>query len=73
MTAAYVPTYLVSYLNVADSLPERLDGAHRDEVEMVQMRLRDLVALVTNRDEQIVKLTRELDRVRPAIQKGSRP
>lgn len=68
----YVPNYLISYLDVADSLPERLDGAHRDEIEMLQRRLRELVALVANREEQIVKLTRELDRLHPAIQKVTR-
>ena len=68
--SVHIAPYLQSHLDVAESLPDRLDGAHRDEVEMLQRRLRELVQLVASRDEEIVKLTRTLDRVRPAIQKG---
>ena len=68
----HIPPYLQSYLDVADALPIRLADASLDDIEMLQQRLRDLVALVANRDGQIVKLTRELDRLHPAIQKVTR-
>lgn len=67
-----IPAYLQSHLDVADALPIRLADASLDDIEMLQQRLRDLVALVANRDGQIVKLTRELDRLHPAIQKVTR-
>lgn len=55
-----IPAYLQSHLDVADSLPQRLDDVAVEEVEMLQQRLRHLVELVANRDATIFKLTRAL-------------
>lgn len=57
-----VPAYLRSYLAVADSLPERLDGVPVEEIENLQRRLRDLVTFAAHLDAQVAQLSRELDR-----------
>jgi hypothetical protein len=55
-----IPAYLQSHLDVADSLPQRLDDVAVEEVEMLQRRLRHLVELVATRDATIFKLTAAL-------------
>lgn len=54
-----VPPYLRSHLEVADRLPQLLDDASVDVIEMLQRRIRELVDLVAQRDRQIQHMERE--------------
>lgn len=60
MTHQPIPEHLRSYLTVADELPERLSDCPVEEIERLQTRLRDLVALCANREGQIAKLADRL-------------
>jgi len=68
----HIPPYLQSYLDVADSLPQRWPELPVEDVEMVRRRFHDLVKFAAHLEAQNARLTRELDRVRPAIQKRIR-
>lgn len=58
----HIPPYLQSYLDTAESLPQRLWDVPVEDVELLQQRLRDLVELVAHRDATIFKLTAALGR-----------
>jgi len=70
--SVHIPPYLQSYIDVADSLPQRWPELPVEDVEMVRRRFHDLVKFAAHLEAQNTRLTRELDRVRPAIAKGGR-